>query len=113
MGRPSFLLLWGPCTIQRLKPDQNVGAGLLAKADCQSPGALTDLPHSRASPLPHLSCVGRESVVQNCSLSTPQLFSCSPEVFTPEHPVSPISLHIKPLAFWHETRSDEWPDSFQ
>ncbi|PMU33413.1 hypothetical protein C1X89_28100 [Pseudomonas sp. GP01-A8] len=31
----------------------NVGAGLLAKAVCQSPSSLTDPPSSRASPLPH------------------------------------------------------------
>ncbi|PMU24507.1 hypothetical protein C1X89_13935 [Pseudomonas sp. GP01-A8] len=30
-----------------------VGAGLLAKAVCQSPDALADPPLSRASPLPH------------------------------------------------------------
>ncbi|KAA8742573.1 hypothetical protein FE275_06070 [Pseudomonas koreensis] len=29
-----------------------VGAGLLAKALCQTPKILTDTPHSRASPLP-------------------------------------------------------------
>ncbi|PMU28199.1 hypothetical protein C1X89_29055 [Pseudomonas sp. GP01-A8] len=33
--------------------NQNVGAGLLANAECQSPDVLTDPPHSRASPLPH------------------------------------------------------------
>ncbi|AZP73175.1 hypothetical protein EJJ20_32695 [Pseudomonas poae] len=31
-----------------------MGAGLLAKAPCQSPNVSTDTPLSRASPLPHL-----------------------------------------------------------
>ena len=31
-----------------------MGAGLLAKAVCQSPDTLTDTPNSRASPLPHV-----------------------------------------------------------
>src|SRR5450830_1662273 len=39
--------------------DLLVGAGLLAKAVCQSPDALTDIPPSRASPLPHFDWVCR------------------------------------------------------
>ncbi|PYY68963.1 hypothetical protein CRX42_19015 [Pseudomonas jessenii] len=34
-----------------------MGAGLLAKAVCQSTSLLNDTPHSRASPLPHGVCV--------------------------------------------------------
>ncbi|KAA0980017.1 hypothetical protein E3W21_21830 [Pseudomonas sp. F01002] len=37
--------------------DRHVGAGLLAKALCQSTLMLADIPSSRASPLPHLICV--------------------------------------------------------
>ncbi|MDN3225040.1 metal ABC transporter ATP-binding protein, partial [Pseudomonas nunensis] len=33
-------------------PGPTVGAGLLAKAACQSPSISTDPPHSRASSLP-------------------------------------------------------------
>ncbi|AWM93386.1 hypothetical protein DJ564_22690 [Pseudomonas sp. 31-12] len=40
----------GSCAWQR----STVGAGLLAKASCQSTSALTDTPPSRASPLPQL-----------------------------------------------------------
>ncbi|QJP98627.1 hypothetical protein C6Y56_21690 [Pseudomonas fluorescens] len=36
----------------------SVGAGLLAKADCQSTFSLSDPPLSRASPLPHLILPG-------------------------------------------------------
>ncbi|RAH02860.1 hypothetical protein DJ480_10180 [Pseudomonas sp. Leaf98] len=35
--------------------DLNVGAGLLANAVDQSTSSVTDTPHSRASPLPHLA----------------------------------------------------------
>ncbi|TSD79581.1 hypothetical protein FFI16_025140 [Pseudomonas sp. KBS0710] len=38
---------------------KSVGAGLLAKAECQSPNVLADPPHSRASPLPQLFCVSQ------------------------------------------------------
>ena len=40
-------------------PIKTVGAGLLAKAACQSLKRVTDPPPSRASPLPHLACVPR------------------------------------------------------
>ncbi|TPG74945.1 hypothetical protein EAH78_22210 [Pseudomonas arsenicoxydans] len=33
--------------------ERNVGAGLLAKAVCQSTYLLNERPYSRASPLPH------------------------------------------------------------
>ncbi|AYF48414.1 hypothetical protein DXV65_12725 [Pseudomonas fluorescens] len=36
-----------------------MGAGLPAKAVCQSLERLTDPPPSRASPLPHLGCIPR------------------------------------------------------
>ena len=39
-------------TALAMKCNPNVGAGLLANAECQSLEMLIDLPHSRASPLP-------------------------------------------------------------
>ncbi len=42
-----------------LTPIKTVGAGLLAKAVCQSLKRVADLSPSRASPLPHLTCIPR------------------------------------------------------
>ncbi|AYF46274.1 hypothetical protein DXV65_01325 [Pseudomonas fluorescens] len=47
------------CTARADDGSPNVGAGLPAKAVCQSPNMLADPPLSRASPLPHGNCVGR------------------------------------------------------
>ncbi|TPG79008.1 hypothetical protein EAH78_10110 [Pseudomonas arsenicoxydans] len=43
------------CRFPTGNADPNVGAGLLAKASCQSTSTLNDTPPSRASPLPHLN----------------------------------------------------------
>ncbi|RBL72678.1 hypothetical protein C3E98_003990 [Pseudomonas sp. MWU13-2625] len=46
-----------------------VGAGLLAKASCQSTSMLNDPPHSRASPLPHGDlCIHQDNVGNGPSL---------------------------------------------
>ncbi|PTC23369.1 hypothetical protein C9382_31605 [Pseudomonas aylmerensis] len=47
------------CTARADDVSPNVGAGLPAKAVCQSPNMLADPPLSRACPLPHGNCVGR------------------------------------------------------
>ena len=39
-------------------PNNPVGAGLLAKAGCEASWLSGDTTPSRASPLPHWSCVG-------------------------------------------------------
>ncbi|PMZ69310.1 manganese ABC transporter ATP-binding protein, partial [Pseudomonas sp. FW305-70] len=45
-----------------------MGAGLLAKAECQSTSMLTDAPSSRASPLPHWSGFHRKTALLATSL---------------------------------------------
>ncbi|APV38983.1 hypothetical protein PFAS1_06370 [Pseudomonas frederiksbergensis] len=45
-----------------------VGAGLLAKAECQSTSMVNVRPHSRASPLPQGDCVCSRSL---CLLHSP------------------------------------------
>ncbi|RFP97775.1 hypothetical protein DA482_24400 [Pseudomonas fluorescens] len=58
----------------------NVGAGLLANAECQSPKILTGPPLSRASPLPHFErlwvrCSGATG--PNLSVAAPQTTGCT------------------------------------
>ncbi|TVT89235.1 hypothetical protein FPT15_21100 [Pseudomonas sp. RGB] len=63
----------------------NVGAGLLAKAVCQAVNVLTDLPSSRASPLPHFDL---------CSTQDLRLSGCAANV-TPAKPCA-INARILP-----------------
>ncbi|SNY13357.1 Uncharacterised protein [Pseudomonas fluorescens] len=56
----------GHAVPQRPERDQPVGAGLLAKAECQAMHQVTGRPSSRASPLPHFDCISSRARWELC-----------------------------------------------